>query len=194
MRRRFKFKAFLGLVVIFSLCVLLPLVFKASTNDNARPVKIDYSQKEFIETLAPTAKEMSKNYGVQASLLLAQAIYESNYGSSLLAVKYHNLYSLPAQAGQEHIRLKDQVYRRGRWQMQKVNFAIYDSWAASMSAYLDGLQQGQWGSNTYKQVAGTTSNQVAAEALQKAGFNSDPDYAKKLITIIEENNLNQYDR
>ena len=78
--------------------------------------------------------------------------------------------------------------------MQKVNFAIYDSWAASMSAYLDGLQQGQWGSNTYKQVAGTTSNQVAAEALQKAGISSDPDYANKLLSIIESNQLSQYDR
>lgn len=194
MRRRFKFKAFLGLVVIFALCILLPLVIKAPTDDNARPVKVDYSQKEFIEQLAPTAKELSKTYGVATSLLLAQAAYESDYGSSLLAVKYHNLYSLPAQAGQEHIRLKDQVYRRGRWQMQKVNFAIYDSWAASMSAYLDGLQQGQWGSNTYKQVAGTTSNQVAAEALQKAGISSDPDYANKLLSIIESNQLSQYDR
>lgn len=194
MRRRFKFKAFLGLVVIFALCILLPLVIKAPTDDNARPVKIEYSQKEFIAQLAPTAKELSKTYGVAASLLLAQAAYESNYGSSLLAVKYHNLYSMPAQAGQAHIRLNDQVYYQGKWQTQIVNFAVYDDWTASMTAYLDALRQGQWGQKTYKEVAGTTSNRVAAEALQKAGISSDPDYANKLLSIIESNQLSQYDR
>ncbi len=105
MRRRFKLKAFITLVVVFALGILLPLILHASTDDNARSVKVAYTQQEFIETLAPTAQKMSKNYGVPASILLSQAAYESNYGSSLLSVKYHNIYSLPAQPGQERIRL-----------------------------------------------------------------------------------------
>ena len=99
MRRRFKLKAFITLVVVFALGILLPLILHASTDDNARAVKVAYTQQEFIETLAPTAQKMSKNYGVPASILLSQAAYESNYGSSLLSVKYHNIYSLPAQPG-----------------------------------------------------------------------------------------------
>ena len=194
MRRRFKLKAFIILVAVFALGILLPLILHASTVDNARTVKVSYTQKGFIENLAPTAQKMSKNYGVPASILLSQAAYESNYGSSLLSVKYHNIYSLPARAGQEHIYLKDNLYSKGKWQYQKVDFAVFRDWSSSMSSYLEELRQGRWGESTYKEVAGTTSYKVAAEKLQAAGFNSDPDYAKHLISIIETYNLVKYDR
>ena len=194
MRRRFILKAFIILVAVFALGILLPLILHASTVDNARTVKVSYTQKGFIENLAPTAQKMSKNYGVLASILLSQAAYESNYGSSLLSVKYHNIYSLPARAGQEHIYLKDNLYSKGKWQYQKVDFAVFRDWSSSMSSYLEELRQGRWGESTYKEVAGTTSYKVAAEKLQAAGFNSDPDYAKHLISIIETYNLVKYDR
>ena len=194
MRRRFKLKAFIILVAVFALVILLPLILHASTVDNARTVKVAYTQKGFIENLAPTAQKMSKNYGVLASILLSQAAYESNYGSSLLSVKYHNIYSLPARAGQEHIYLKDNLYSKGKWQYQKVDFAVFRDWSSSMSSYLEELRQGRWGESTYKEVAGTTSYKVAAEKLQAAGFNSDPDYTKHLISIIETYNLVKYDR
>lgn len=194
MRRRFKLTAFISLVALFALGILLPLILHASTDDNARSVKVAYTQKGFIENLAPTAQKMSKNYGVLASILLSQAAYESNYGSSLLSVKYHNIYSLPARAGQEHIYLKDNLYSKGKWQYQKVDFAVFRDWSSSMSSYLEELRQGRWGESTYKEVAGTTSYKVAAEKLQAAGFNSDPDYAKHLISIIETYNLVKYDR
>ena len=187
MRRRFKLKAFITLVAVFALGIVLPLILHASTDDNARSVKVSYTQQEFIETLAPTAQKMSKNYGVPASILLSQAAYESNYGSSLLSVKYHNIYSLPAQPGQERIRLKDSIYSKGKWQYQK-------DWSSSMMTYLEELRQGTWGESTYKEVAGTTSYKVAAEKLQAAGFSSDPDYAKHLISIIETYHLSKYDR
>lgn len=194
MRRRFKLTAFITLVALFALGILLPLILHASIDDNARTVKVAYTQKGFIENLAPTAQKMSKNYGVPASILLSQAAYESNYGSSLLSVKYHNIYSLPAQPGQEHIHLKDNVYSGGKWQYQKVDFAVFRDWSSSMSSYLEDLRQGRWGESTYEEVAGTTSYKVAAEKLQAAGFNSDPDYAKHLISIIETYNLAKYDR
>ena len=194
MRRRFKLKAFIILVAVFALGILLPLILHASTVDNARTVKVSYTQKGFIENLAPTAQKMSKNYGVLASILLSQAAYESNYGSSLLSVKYHNIYSRPARPGQEHIDLKDNVYSKGKWQYQKVDFAVFRDWSSSMSSYLEELRQGRWGESTYKEVAGTTSYKVAAEKLQAAGFNSDPDYTKHLISIIETYNLVKYDR
>ena len=63
-----------------------------------------------------------------------------------------------------------------------------------MLAYLEGLRQGRWGESTYKEVAGTTSYKVVAEKLQAAGFNSDPDYAKPLISIVDTYHLSKYDR
>ena len=76
MRRRFKLTAFISLVALFALGILLPLILHASTDDNARSVKAAYTQQEFIETLAPTAQKMSKNYGVPASILISKDAYE----------------------------------------------------------------------------------------------------------------------
>ena len=100
----------------------------------------------------------------------------------------------PAQPGQERIRLKDSIYSKGKWQYQKVDFAVFKDWSSSMMTYLEELRQGTWGESTYKEVAGTTSYKVAAEKLQAAGFSSDPDYAKHLISIIETYHLSKYDR
>ena len=40
MRRRFKLTAFISLVALFALGILLPLILHASTDDNARSVKV----------------------------------------------------------------------------------------------------------------------------------------------------------
>ena len=44
----------------------------------------------FIKRLVPTAQAMQKQYGVLTSITLAQAILESNWGTSALAKDYHN--------------------------------------------------------------------------------------------------------
>ena len=74
-----------------------------------------------------------------------------------------------------------------------MDFAVFKDWSSSMMTYLEELRQGTWGESTYKEVAGTTSYKVAAEKLQAAGFSSDPDYAKHLISIIETYHLSKYD-
>lgn len=192
MRRRFKFKAFLALLGLFLVGVIVPLLINAPINDNVRPVRIAYSQRQFIQTIAPIAQDLSRDYGVQPAVLIAQAAYETNYGSSLLAVKYHNLYSLVAQPGQEQIHLRDQVYVNGRWESQTVAFAIFPSWRASMTTYLDCLRQGSWGQTTYQEVAGTTDYRVAAEQLAQSSYTTDPEYATAIIRIVESDNLTQY--
>ena len=48
MRRRFKLKAFITLVVVFALGILLPLILHASTADNARAVNVAYTQQVFF--------------------------------------------------------------------------------------------------------------------------------------------------
>lgn len=156
--------------------------------------KLPTHRKNSLTTWLLQRKRCPKPTVYLASILLSQAAYESNYVSSLLSVKYHNLYSLSAQPGQEHLLLKDNVYSKGKWQYQKVDFAVFKDWSSSMLAYLEGLRQGRWGESTYKEVAGTTSYKVAAEKLQAAGFNSDLDYAKHLISIVETYHLSKYDR
>ncbi|MGT2907798.1 glycoside hydrolase family 73 protein [Streptococcus dentiloxodontae] len=194
MRRRFKFRVFVVILGVFVFGVLLPLMINVRTKDNAQVVQVAYDKETFIKEIAPTAQELSQAYGVRASVIIAQAIFETDYGKSLLAAKYHNLYSLKAKAGQGHIRLIDKIYRNNKWETVKEKFAVYDSWEDSMYSYLEALAAGEWGQDTYTVLATTSGYKIAAEKLQEAGFNSAPNYGQKLIDIIENYNLVDYDR
>ena len=50
-----------------------------------------------------------------------------------------------------------------------------------------------YNSNNYSAVVNATNYKDAAQALQDADYATDPDYAKKLINIIQTYDLDQYD-
>lgn len=51
-----------------------------------------------------------------------------------------------------------------------------------------------WDKALYTTMMTSSGYKTVARALQAAGFNSDPNYADKLIAVIEENNLTDYDK
>ena len=50
-----------------------------------------------------------------------------------------------------------------------------------------------WDPYLYQGVLLASDYKTAALALQTAGYATDPDYANKIINVIESYNLNQYD-
>ena len=50
-----------------------------------------------------------------------------------------------------------------------------------------------WDPKKYEKVLLANNYKEAAKALQEAGYATDPQYADKIITMIEEYNLMQYD-
>ena len=50
-----------------------------------------------------------------------------------------------------------------------------------------------WDPKLYAGVLTATDYRQAAQALQSAGYATDPDYASKIISVIETYNLEQYD-
>ncbi|MGC3124388.1 glucosaminidase domain-containing protein, partial [Enterococcus faecalis] len=51
-----------------------------------------------------------------------------------------------------------------------------------------------WDPNLYEKVLLAKIYIEAGQALQDAGYATDPTYADKIIHVIEEFNLNKYDR
>lgn len=51
----------------------------------------------------------------------------------------------------------------------------------------------QWDKEHYRSVLEASDYKQAAQALQDKGYATDPGYAQKLISLIEEYDLNQYD-
>lgn len=153
------------------------------------------SHQQFIERLVPHAQELQDGYGVLPSIILGQAILESNWGKSTLASKYNNLFGIKAYGDQKKVSLETKEFVNEEWITIQGDFKVYDSWEQSMDDHTQLFVQGvDWNPALYEKVITATNYQGAAQALQDAGYATDPGYAQKIIQVIETYHLNQYDR
>ena len=153
------------------------------------------SHQQFIERLVPHAQELQDGYGVLPSIILGQAILESNWGKSTLASKYNNLFGIKAYGDQKKVSLETKEFVNEEWITIQGDFKVYDSWEQSMDDHTQLFVQGvDWNPALYEKVITATNYQEAAQALQDAGYATDRGYAQKIIQVIETYQLNQYDR
>lgn len=153
------------------------------------------SHQQFIERLVPHAQELQDGYGVLPSIILGQAILESNWGKSTLGSKYNNLFGIKAYGDQKKVSLETKEFVNEEWITIQGDFKVYDSWEQSMDDHTQLFVQGvDWNPALYEKVITATNYQEAAQALQDAGYATDPGYAQKIIQVIETYQLNQYDR
>lgn len=147
----------------------------------AKNPKLDYIGK--YSDLA--IKEM-KRTGVPASITLAQGILESNAGQSVLATK-----------GNNHFGIKCHNDWRGKTMKMDDNapkecFRVYPNAEASFRDHSDFLRS----RDRYKSLfeLKQTDYKGWARGLKKAGYATDPGYADKLITLIEDYELYRFDK
>lgn len=163
-------------------------------NTQAQSNSAIVTQKEaFIKKVAPIAQTEQKQYHVFASITIAQAALESNWGTSDLATKYNNLFGVKADATIGTL-MTTKEYSNGQWIVVKAYFAIYSNWQESIQAHTLLFVNGtKWDANHYQDVINATNYKQAALSLQKKGYATDPNYAQKLIELIDEYDLNRYD-
>lgn len=147
----------------------------------------------FIKALVPVAQQEEREHHVLASITLAQAALESDWGRSELSSKYNNLFGMKSSA-QNSVQLTTSEYVNGQWITVKARFAVYGSWDESVRAHTQLFLNGtQWDRNHYQAVLQSTDYHQAARALQDKGYATDPGYAQKLVSLIEEYKLDLYD-
>lgn len=148
----------------------------------------------FIKQVAPEAQAMQNRYHVLSSITIAQAILESDWGSSQLASQYHNLFGIKG-TGPNSKEMSTKEYVDGKWIVIKGRFKVYDSWDASIKDHTQLMLTGtDTNKQNYSQVTQAKDYKQAAKGLQQAGYATDPDYAKKLISVIQTYHLDQYDK
>lgn len=183
-----------GLVVILLAFVFSLKNLSSPFTDNQQENEAQ-SHQQFIERLVPHAQELQDGYGVLPSIILGQAILESNWGKSTLASKYNNLFGIKAYGDQKKVSLETKEFVNEEWITIQGDFKVYDSWEQSMDDHTQLFVQGvDWNPALYEKVITATNYQEAAQALQDAGYATDPGYAQKIIQVIETYQLNQYDR
>ncbi|MBC6360514.1 glycoside hydrolase family 73 protein [Lactobacillus apis] len=157
--------------------------------------KIIRQHKAFIKEIGPIAKEVDQEFELLPSITIAQACLESDYGQSSLSQKYNNLFGVKGSNPNTSAILKTKEYQKGKWIVVKARFQIYDSYEASIRAHARLFQKGTtWNSQQYKHVLAAKNYQKQANALVQDGYATDPDYAAKLIKLIEEYNLDRFDK
>lgn len=148
------------------------------------------SQSAFINQIGQSAVTVSANHDLYASIMIAQALVESGYGSSSLSqAPYYNLFGVKEYNGGASVSMNTQEYLNGQWVTMSEPFAVYNSYSESFEAHAD-LLQGNYYAGAWK--SHTTNYQEAAYYLQ-GRYATDPSYASKLISIIQTYNLTQYD-
>lgn len=152
------------------------------------------SKEDFIERIRPHAQELQASYGVLPSIIIGQGILESNWGQSTLASEYNNLFGIKAYGDQKKVNLETQEFINEVWITIQGDFRVYDTWEESMDDHTKLFVNGvDWDPRLYENVLLANDYKEAANALQTAGYATDPDYASKVIHVIETYKLYKYD-
>lgn len=138
----------------------------------------------YIEKYSAMAMEQQSAHGIPASITLAQGLLESGAGRSSLASIGNNHFGIKCHKGWEG----DTLLRND----DAVNecFRAYDSVAESFEDHSRFLLKPRYKSLFENDV---TDYQAWARGLKACGYATDPNYAIRLITIIERYGLYLYD-
>lgn len=139
----------------------------------------------YVDDFKDIAKNNMKNYGIPASIILAQGILESGAGKGDLALRSNNHFGIKCHTGWEG----EKVYHDD--DAEQECFRKYKDPAESYKDHSLFLTSRSRYSSLFKLEKG--DYEAWARGLRKAGYATDPKYPEKLITYIERYNLHQYD-
>ena len=166
---------------LYRLLFLIPsfiLVFQSEAIGEER-----FTRKQYIDKWKDVAIQNMQAYGIPASITLAQAILESGDGNSMLARQANNHFGIKCHGWEGKRVYKDD---------DKKNecFRKYKDAMESFKDHSEFLQK-----NRYKSLYDLNPLDYKgwAKGLKKAGYATNPRYAKLLISIIEKHKLYEYD-
>lgn len=144
-------------------------------------------QRKYVARFAKVAQAEMEKYGIPASITLAQGLLESNAGESTLAVRNNNHFGIKCFSR----RCKPGHCSNHTDDSHKDFFRKYNSAWESYRAHSRLLR-----ANRYKPLYKLPSDDYVgwAHGLKKAGYATDKYYSEKLINLIEELSLHQYDK
>lgn len=149
------------------------------------------NRSEFIKTYSSVAIATAKD-GLLPSIIMAQAILESNNGNSTLAKDYNNFFGIKADASWTGAR----VELNTREEYQEDSYYIDDYFRAYDTAYDSFLDRYKFLKENprYAGVFESKTPDMQALALQNGGYATAYNYANTLVQIINDNNLTDLDK
>ncbi|WP_056979236.1 glycoside hydrolase family 73 protein [Fructilactobacillus fructivorans] len=153
-----------------------------------REKEIETQHKEFIQKIGdPAVKIYEKKQQVLPSIVIGQAILESNWGQSELYKKANNPFGIKGTYNGQSISYDTTEYVNNKKTTEVGQFRKYPSVADAIEDHNETLN------TKFLKKTGITSFRQEANLLQKNGYATDPDYANKLIGVIVNHKLMKYD-
>lgn len=154
--------------------------------------KLDVLAQDYIEMYKDFAVIEMHRTGVPASITLAQALHETNYGQSKLATEANNHFGIKCKTwwtGQSFYHKDDDFDKNGN--LINSCFRKYDIVMFSYIDHSNFLKEGKHYSSLFDYDK--TDYESWAYGLKRCGYATDPNYAEKLINKIHKYNLSKYD-
>ncbi len=139
----------------------------------------------YIATYSAVAVDEMKQFGIPASITLAQGILESSMGGGRLAIEANNHFGIKCHKEWEGQRIYHDDDKKGEcfrvYQSPKESFRDHSLFLNTRSryAFLFALKSHDF--------------EAWAKGLKKAGYATDPKYPQKLISLIERFDLHRFD-
>jgi flagellum-specific peptidoglycan hydrolase FlgJ len=160
--------------------------YKRNTSSTpSKPMAVNGTVNDYIANYKEVAMSNMKNYGIPASIILAQGILESGAGKGSLAATANNHFGIKCHndwTGETVLKDDDAAQEC---------FRKYNDPAESFKDHATFLT----GRNRYASLFELPQDDYEAWArgLRLAGYATDPKYPEKLISYIEMYELYQYD-
>lgn len=170
--------------------LLPPSVVTKETNTGNKSA-IAKSPEEFLEKLKPYAEKAAAELNVGTDVILAQAALETGWGKHLIhdtqGKNTFNLFNIKATGWSgKSVTVNTLENRQGVAQQERAAFRQYDDYADSFADYVALIKNNP----RYKEALSLGSDSASyAEALQKAGYATDPAYAEKIKRLINSDSI-----
>ena len=171
---------------------IVPLV-DTGINNTSRKEEANWlpaSPEEFIRNIWDHAVNAAKELGLDPAVLVAQSALETGWGKKVIQGDLgssFNLFGIKADSrwdGSAAI-VNTVEFRDGLATLEKASFRAYDSLASAFNDYVGFLKSNP----RYQQALGKVSDSKEfLHELQNAGYATDPQYADKILGILDRSN------
>ena len=148
--------------------------------------QVRQTREEYVSRYMSIAVAHMERYGIPASITMAQGILESDCGNSLLSMRSNNHFGIKCKRNWTGEKVYHDDDAKGEC------FRAYPSVEASYQDHAEFLDS----QPRYDSLFAYPSDDYKswARGLKAAGYATAPDYAQRLVRIIEENQLFLLDR
>ena len=149
-------------------------------------------KEAFIQKVAEKVRKYAPLYGIGVhSPIIAQAIVESGWGSSVLASRYNNYFGLKCgsswKGGSVNMATREE-YKPGVMTNIRDNFRTYEDFDAGIRGYFEFIN-----TSRYKNLKGVKSPEEYVRRLKADGYATSSKYVDNVMRVIRDNKLTRFD-